>query len=167
MQGQRAFPAELRTSDRGLRIMGPVPSPATNRLNPSVHTMRLVSNSGISCPYVEVYKEDVQVLCARFSSALPTDGSSPIRPHMRSTAYITFLQEYVMVTRVGYLHTQRARAHNEHDAPTSQRRHAARVHWVCITPFPLYKIRIIGRCVAGVVRLFVLVVQRITVCTSP
>jgi hypothetical protein len=71
MQGQVAFPAELRTSDKGLRIMGPVPSPATKRLNPSVHTMRLVSNSGISWPYVDVYKEDVQVLCARFSSASP------------------------------------------------------------------------------------------------
>jgi hypothetical protein len=38
-----------RTSDKGLKIIGPVPRPATNRLRPSVHTSRELWNSGISC----------------------------------------------------------------------------------------------------------------------
>jgi hypothetical protein len=40
---------ELRTSDKGLKIIGPVPRPATNRLRPSVHTSRELWKSGLSC----------------------------------------------------------------------------------------------------------------------
>lgn len=59
---QREAGADIRTSDRGLRIIGPVPSPATNRLRPSVHTRREVWKSGISWPYVVVYSDEAQVL---------------------------------------------------------------------------------------------------------
>jgi len=58
----RVHVGKLRTSERGLRIIGPVPSPATKRDRPRVQTSREDPNSGSSWLYVEVYKDEVQVL---------------------------------------------------------------------------------------------------------
>lgn len=52
----------VRTSESGLRIIGPAPSPATNIDRPSVHTRRETPNSGSSWPYVDVYSDEVHVL---------------------------------------------------------------------------------------------------------
>lgn len=46
--------AVLITSESGLSNMGPVPSPATKRERPRVHTSREDPNSGSSWPYVDV-----------------------------------------------------------------------------------------------------------------
>jgi hypothetical protein len=50
------------TSESGLRIIGPVPSPATKSERPSVQTSREDPNAGSSWPYVDVYKDEVHVL---------------------------------------------------------------------------------------------------------
>jgi hypothetical protein len=63
--------AVCRTSESGLRIMGPVPSPATNSDSPSVQTIREEPNSGSSWLYVEVYKDEVHVLRANNSQSPP------------------------------------------------------------------------------------------------
>lgn len=52
----------MSTSDKGERIMGPRPTPMTNRLRPSVATICEQRNSLVIWPYVDVYMEEVQVL---------------------------------------------------------------------------------------------------------
>jgi hypothetical protein len=54
--------AVYSTSESGLRIIGPVPSPATKSERPSVQTSREDPNAGSSWPYVDVYRDEVHVL---------------------------------------------------------------------------------------------------------
>lgn len=78
----------MGTSDNGERIMGPRPNPITNRLSPSVATIREQRNSLVIWPYVDVYMEEVQVLAesfvVAFDTSIATQTKRPARTRVRT-----------------------------------------------------------------------------------